>query len=148
MLFGNSHASIKQHNLQPELSISELHSFLKNNHTKSNYWPAIMKCLALALLLCAQLSLLHGACLKFMQESDATECVDPRDGTRHPIGSWWRNSECQDCDCNGCCDAEFIKPTSYEEGCIMEFDKKNCEYKVFKKEDPTYSCKIYEAVGK
>uniref|UniRef100_A0A0E9VTK6 Uncharacterized protein n=1 Tax=Anguilla anguilla TaxID=7936 RepID=A0A0E9VTK6_ANGAN len=30
----------------------------------------------------------------------------------------------------------------------MEFDKNNCEYKVFKKNDPTVACPIFAAVGK
>ncbi|KAJ8285927.1 hypothetical protein GJAV_G00032560 [Gymnothorax javanicus] len=88
-----------------------------------------MKYLALALLLCSLVDLLHGACYQMAgPKLGETVCEDLVDHTRHAIGSSWRNSACQDCDCSGCCDA-FNRPTSIPEDCMMEFDKGLCEYK-------------------
>uniref|UniRef100_A0A674PFV8 Uncharacterized protein n=1 Tax=Takifugu rubripes TaxID=31033 RepID=A0A674PFV8_TAKRU len=68
-------------------------------------------------------------------------------GTWHAIGSSWRNSECMDCTCAGCCSA-FSIPSSFDDDCISVFDKVACEYKVYKKDNPSISCPIYGAVGK
>ncbi|KAJ8380066.1 hypothetical protein SKAU_G00008440 [Synaphobranchus kaupii] len=77
----------------------------------------------------------------------ATHCQDIVDKTWHAIGSTWRNSACQDCSCNGCCDG-FSTPVSIPDDCMMEFDSKQCEYNVFKKADHTQSCVVLSAVGK
>ncbi|XP_061115452.1 beta-microseminoprotein-like, partial [Conger conger] len=75
-----------------------------------------------------------------------THCQDHVDHTWHAIGSTWRNSECQDCSCGRCCDG-FARPVNIPDDCTMEFDKKECEYKVFKKNDPTQSCPVHGWVG-
>ncbi|KAI1900784.1 hypothetical protein AGOR_G00053440 [Albula goreensis] len=106
-----------------------------------------MKYLALALLLCAHLHLLHGACFSKMLKPGMTHCQDDVDQTWHVVGSSWRNSACMDCTCTGCCDG-FHRPTSIPDDCMMEFDKADCEYKVFKKNDHTQPCPVFRAVGK
>ncbi|KAJ8400925.1 hypothetical protein AAFF_G00388820 [Aldrovandia affinis] len=106
-----------------------------------------MKCLALALVLCTQLHLIHGGCYGKKLTLDMIQCQDFVDKTWHPIGSSWRNSACQDCNCERCCDA-FSTPRSFPDDCMMEFDKEECEYKVFKKNDRTQPCQIFKAVGK
>ncbi|XP_029685250.1 beta-microseminoprotein-like [Takifugu rubripes] len=78
---------------------------------------------------------------------DMTHCMDETDGTWHAIGSSWRDSECMDCTCAGCCSA-FSIPSSFDDDCISVFDKVACEYKVYKKDNPSISCPIYGAVGK
>uniref|UniRef100_A0A0E9T154 Uncharacterized protein n=1 Tax=Anguilla anguilla TaxID=7936 RepID=A0A0E9T154_ANGAN len=64
-----------------------------------------MKYLALALLLCTQLHLLHGACFvpSLALSEDLSGCVD-KDGTVHPFDLTWRTSDCLECTCNGCCE--------------------------------------------
>ncbi|KAG7480740.1 hypothetical protein MATL_G00059540 [Megalops atlanticus] len=106
-----------------------------------------MKCVVIALLLCAQLHLLHSACYFRELKPGMTRCQDFVDKTWHPIGSKWRNSACQDCSCGGCCDA-YVTPRKIPDDCMMEFDREECEYKVFKKNDRTQSCPILGAVGK
>ncbi|KAJ8380062.1 hypothetical protein SKAU_G00008400 [Synaphobranchus kaupii] len=108
-----------------------------------------MKCLALALLLCAQLHVLlgDGGCYKLDVPPDATECQDPVDLTMHAIGDFWRNSACQDCTCKDCCNG-FITPVSFPDDCKVEFIKEECNFKVFKKNDPTESCPVFKAIWK
>ncbi|KAJ8380064.1 hypothetical protein SKAU_G00008420 [Synaphobranchus kaupii] len=106
-----------------------------------------MKCLALALLLCTQLHLLHGGCHNPVMKTDGTHCQDAVDKTWHAIGSKWRNSACQDCTCTGCCDGYFT-PNRFPDDCMKEFDNEKCEYKVFKKTDPTQPCPFFGGVGK
>ncbi|KAG5840544.1 hypothetical protein ANANG_G00189910 [Anguilla anguilla] len=106
-----------------------------------------MKYLALALLLCTQLHLLHGACFNTLPtlSDDLSGCVD-KDGTVRPLDSTWRNSDCQDCTCDGCCDA-FSTPVSIPDDCTMEFDKKECKYNVFKKNDHAVPCEVGQMIG-
>jgi len=121
-----------------------------SNHaitTQTSHRAATMKYLALALLLSTQLYLIHGACYRMMLEFGQTECEDPVDKTKHHIDAEWRNSACQDCTCTGCCDA-FTTPLAIPDDCAMEFDKAKCEYKIYKKADPTQPCHAHSAVGK
>jgi len=76
-----------------------------------------------------------------------THCQDDVDKTWHPVGSSWRNSECMDCDCGGCCDA-YSTPKQFPDDCVSVFDQEACVYRVHKKDDPTVECPIYAAVGK
>ncbi|XP_061117196.1 beta-microseminoprotein A1-like [Conger conger] len=117
----------------------------KNTHTQNQPLTAIMKCLALALLLCAQLSLLHGACYFKPMKPGATDCEDTVDHTKHAIGSTWRNSRCDTCSCTGCCN--LPRPVSFPDDCMMELDKAQCKFRVFKKNDPTQLCP-FAGVGK
>lgn len=43
--------------------------------------------------------------LQFIGMSHMTHCKDDKDNTWHAVGSSWRNSQCMDCDCGGCCTA-------------------------------------------
>ncbi|KAG7480739.1 hypothetical protein MATL_G00059520 [Megalops atlanticus] len=106
-----------------------------------------MNCVAIALLLFAQIHLLHGACYRWILIPGETHCQDRVDKTWHPIGSEWRNSRCQDCSCGECCDA-YMTPRKIPDDCMMEFDREECKYKVFKKNDRTQSCPILVSVGK
>ncbi|KAG7480741.1 hypothetical protein MATL_G00059550 [Megalops atlanticus] len=105
-----------------------------------------MKCVVIALLLCAQLQLLHGGCFYFMAiKPGMTHCQDFVDKTWHPIGSEWRNSACQVCSCEQCCNA-YVTPRKIPDDCMMEFDQTECKYKVFKKNDRTQSCPVLAGV--
>merc|ERR1712212_193044 len=108
---------------------------------------ATMKYLALALLLCALPSVMHAACFQQLLKPGATHCNDHTDGTWHAVGSNWRNSQCWDCACDGCCTA-YSEPRSFPDDCVAELDLKECVYKVFKKDDPSVPCPIFASVGK
>ncbi|XP_056888801.1 beta-microseminoprotein-like isoform X2 [Takifugu flavidus] len=103
--------------------------------------------LALAVLTCAQVLPSHAFCYVKPMRKDMTHCMDETDGTWHAIGSSWRNSECMDCTCASCCSA-YSRPTLFDDDCISVFDKVACEYKVYKKDNPSISCPIYGSVGK
>ncbi|KAK6468389.1 beta-microseminoprotein J1-like [Huso huso] len=111
-----------------------------------------MKFLVGSLLLCAVLHLSQSFCYKKQLEmtpdgKPPTYCVDTDDGTKHAFGSKWRNSHCMDCTCGGCC-AAYSTPRQFPPDCMMEFDKENCKYNVFKKNDRTKSCPVFGSVGK
>ncbi|XP_044053929.1 beta-microseminoprotein-like [Siniperca chuatsi] len=106
-----------------------------------------MKYLALALLLCAVVSLTNAQCYNVAIKPGLTHCQDTVDKTWHPVGSSWRNSDCWDCTCSGCC-AAYSTPRQFPEDCVSVFDPKACEYIVHKKDDPSVLCPIYSAVGK
>ncbi|XP_036955345.1 beta-microseminoprotein-like [Acanthopagrus latus] len=106
-----------------------------------------MKYLALALLLCALLSLSNAQCFHQVLKPGATHCQDDADGTWHPVGSSWRNSNCMDCTCEGCCYA-YSTPKSFPSDCVSVFDSVACKYIVHKRDDPSVLCPIYGAVGK
>uniref|UniRef100_A0A8C4HUF0 Beta-microseminoprotein n=1 Tax=Dicentrarchus labrax TaxID=13489 RepID=A0A8C4HUF0_DICLA len=105
------------------------------------------KYLALALLLCALLSLSNAQCFTRILKPGMTHCQDNVDNTWHAVGSSWRNSECMDCSCEGCC-AGYSTPRQFPDDCVSVFDSKACQYIVHKKDDPTVECPIYAAVGK
>ncbi|XP_074527295.1 beta-microseminoprotein-like [Halichoeres trimaculatus] len=106
-----------------------------------------MKYLALSLVLCALYSMSHGQCFFKQVPPDATFCKDDVDDTWHPVGSNWRNSQCMDCSCGGCC-AAYSTPRSFPEDCVSVFDQQACEYIVHKRNNPSIRCEIYAAVGK
>ncbi|XP_037633217.1 beta-microseminoprotein-like [Sebastes umbrosus] len=106
-----------------------------------------MKYLALALLLCALASLSNAYCFLKPMKQGVTHCQDDVDQTWHAVGSSWRNSNCMDCDCSGCCSA-FSNPTSFPDYCEKVFDNAACEYRVHRKDNPSVPCPIYDAVGK
>uniref|UniRef100_A0A669C8V1 Beta-microseminoprotein n=2 Tax=Oreochromis TaxID=8139 RepID=A0A669C8V1_ORENI len=105
------------------------------------------KYLALALLLCALLSLTNSQCFVKPQTPGMTHCKDDVDGTWHAVGSTWRNSKCWDCTCRSCC-AGYTTPRQFPDDCVSVFDSKRCEYIVHKRDDPTELCPIFAAVGK
>uniref|UniRef100_A0A3Q0RIQ9 Uncharacterized protein n=1 Tax=Amphilophus citrinellus TaxID=61819 RepID=A0A3Q0RIQ9_AMPCI len=66
------------------------------------------KYLAVALLLCALLSLAKSACfikpeLAGKKKRNKACSKDHVDKTWHAVGSKWRNSQCLDCTCDRCC---------------------------------------------
>ncbi|XP_064421640.1 beta-microseminoprotein-like [Latimeria chalumnae] len=77
-------------------------------------------------------------------------CRDTNDGQVHNFGSSWV-SNCLDCSCSEdavrCCDV-MSRPVLIPEDCDMVFDQANCEYKVFKKDNPSVPCKPLAEVGK
>ncbi|XP_051924774.1 beta-microseminoprotein-like [Hippocampus zosterae] len=103
--------------------------------------------LCLALVLSAVLSLANGHCYPIEVEEGATQCLDPADNLWHPQGTTWRNSECMDCSCSGCCSAYGV-PTGVPDDCVSMLDKEACEYKVFKRNDPSIECPFRGMVGK
>ncbi|XP_048837805.1 beta-microseminoprotein-like [Brienomyrus brachyistius] len=107
----------------------------------------MQKLLTLALLLCASLLHSEAACFFKTLKPGDTHCQDPTDKTWHAVGSSWRNSECLDCTCFQCCQA-YMTPIGLPDDCEKEFDKINCKYNVFKKNDPNQSCPYAYAVGK
>ncbi|XP_041794012.1 beta-microseminoprotein-like [Chelmon rostratus] len=106
-----------------------------------------MKYLAVTLLLCALVSMANAYCFTMAVKPGMTHCQDKVDETWHAVGSTWRNSECMDCTCSGCCTA-YSTPRQFPEDCVSVFDSEACEYKVHKKGDPSVQCPIYAAVGK
>ncbi|KAL6114421.1 uncharacterized protein ACO6RY_05194 [Pungitius sinensis] len=106
-----------------------------------------MKYLALALLLCALASLSEAQCFSKSLKRGMTHCQDDADKTWHAVGSSWRNSECMDCTCTGCCSG-YSTPTLFPDNCVSVFDPQVCRYIVHVKGDPTTSCPIHGAVGK
>ncbi|XP_044224362.1 beta-microseminoprotein-like isoform X4 [Thunnus albacares] len=106
-----------------------------------------MKYLALALLLCALPSLSTAGCFVKPMKAGMTHCQDDVDKTWHPVGSSWRNSDCMDCSCDGCC-AAYSTPKKFPDDCVSVFDQEACVHRVHKKDDPTVECPIYAAVGK
>ncbi|KAI3372431.1 hypothetical protein L3Q82_022916 [Scortum barcoo] len=106
-----------------------------------------MKHLALALLLCALLSLSDAFCYRKLMKEGMTHCQDDDDQTWHPVGSTWRNSKCMDCSCDECCSA-YSTPHNFPYDCVSVFDPKACQYIVHKRDDPSVLCPIYSAVGK
>ncbi|XP_029137589.1 beta-microseminoprotein [Labrus bergylta] len=106
-----------------------------------------MKCVALSLMLCALLSMSNAQCYSKALKPGMTHCQDDTDMTWHAVGSNWRNSECMDCSCSGCC-AAYSTPRSFPDDCVSVFDPVACEYKVFKRNNPTVQCMIFGAVGK
>uniref|UniRef100_A0A3B4VA86 Beta-microseminoprotein-like n=1 Tax=Seriola dumerili TaxID=41447 RepID=A0A3B4VA86_SERDU len=112
------------------------------------FFVPLKKFLALALLLCSLPSLSNGACESWLPHSDwTTHCQDPVDKTWHAIGSKWRNSQCMDCTCSGCCDA-YSTPRQFPNDCVSVFDSEACVYRVHKRDDPTVECPIFGSVGK
>uniref|UniRef100_A0AAY5KQZ6 Beta-microseminoprotein n=1 Tax=Esox lucius TaxID=8010 RepID=A0AAY5KQZ6_ESOLU len=107
-----------------------------------------MRSLALVLILCALLPLVHAFCyVKPDVTPGRTHCLDDRDKTWHAVGSTWRNSDCMDCTCDSCCSG-YSTPVSFPAECKKEWDQKACEFKVVKKSNPSISCPIFAQVGK
>ncbi|XP_010782146.1 beta-microseminoprotein J1-like [Notothenia coriiceps] len=101
-----------------------------------------MKCLALASLLCALVSLSDSCLMPYVEPRERiTHCQDNADKTWHPVGSRWRNSKCIDCTCNSCCPV-YATPTVPDD-CESVLDLKACEYIVHKKNDSTVECHMY-----
>uniref|UniRef100_A0A8C2ZCK7 Beta-microseminoprotein-like n=1 Tax=Cyclopterus lumpus TaxID=8103 RepID=A0A8C2ZCK7_CYCLU len=86
------------------------------------------KYLALALLLCALASMSNASCFHKATKPVNNRCQDHVDKTWHDVGSSWRNSQCYDCTCDSCCTG---------------LDLKICEYKLFKRNNPTVPCPIF-----
>ncbi|XP_070819953.1 beta-microseminoprotein-like [Chaetodon trifascialis] len=105
------------------------------------------KYLALASLLCALVSLSNAQCFYKVVKPDMTHCQDEVDKTWHAVGSQWRNSECMDCSCGGCC-AAYSTPRRFPDDCVSVFDSEACEYIVHKKDNPSVQCPIFASVGK
>ncbi|XP_040011064.1 beta-microseminoprotein-like isoform X2 [Xiphias gladius] len=108
---------------------------------------ATMKYLALAVLLSSLLSLSNAACYVKRVEPGLTHCLDEVDKTWHAVGSTWRNSNCLDCTCSGCCDS-FFSPTVFPDDCVAVLDLEACEYIVHKKDDPSVICPVRVKKGK
>ncbi|KAL4623068.1 beta-microseminoprotein-like isoform X1 [Arapaima gigas] len=106
-----------------------------------------MKYLLLASLLCVLLPRCWAACYVPNGLKVLGYCQDSVDKTWHPEGSKWRNSACNDCTCDACCNA-YTTPVRFPEDCMKEFDHVTCEYKVFKKNDRSQPCLVSASVGK
>ncbi|XP_014837765.1 PREDICTED: beta-microseminoprotein [Poecilia mexicana] len=109
-----------------------------------------MKYLALALLLCVLISLSDSQCIfkhRTPERENQTHCQDSVDLTWHPIGTKWRNSVCQVCTCDECCNG-YSTPRKFPEDCVSVFDPKSCQYVVHKKDNPSVLCPVFAAVGK
>ncbi|KAJ0019440.1 hypothetical protein NQD34_007009 [Periophthalmus magnuspinnatus] len=107
-----------------------------------------MNCITLTLLLCTVASLSNGFCfVKELPKPGATHCLDDVDGTWHPVGSKWINSECLECTCSSCCSTYGI-PRGFSSDCVSVFDKTACQYVVHKKDDPNTLCDVVGFVGK
>ncbi|XP_049619485.1 beta-microseminoprotein-like [Syngnathus scovelli] len=91
--------------------------------------------LCLAFLLCALLPLANGECYPIQVAAGATQCQDPADNEWHAVGSSWRNGQCMDCTCDGCCTA-FTLPRGFPDDCVSVFDKATCKYSVHRRDDP------------
>ncbi|XP_019741157.1 beta-microseminoprotein-like [Hippocampus comes] len=89
--------------------------------------------LCLALVLCAVLSLANGHCYQIQVEEGAGQCLDPTDNQWHPQGTTWRNSECMDCSCSGCCLVSSAAVPDVPPDFVAVLDKDACEYILLKK---------------
>ncbi|KAH0623082.1 hypothetical protein JD844_031011 [Phrynosoma platyrhinos] len=101
-------------------------------------------------VICAALAVCHGSC--FMEKHEAVikngqlvvpkMCVDKYDGSKHPIGKRWNTADCMECDCDAtgmqCCTR--YSGLAHIEGCTGKVDKKTCQYKYFKADDPSKPC--------
>ncbi|XP_077378931.1 beta-microseminoprotein-like [Festucalex cinctus] len=105
--------------------------------------------LSLALLLLLLLPQSNAFCMFRPPElgESETKCLDEVDNKWYPVGSSWRNSECMDCTCRGCCSA-FSIPRNFPDDCVSMFDKAACRYRVHKWNDSSIECPIFRAVGK
>ncbi|XP_068506119.1 beta-microseminoprotein-like [Syngnathus scovelli] len=103
--------------------------------------------LSLALLLCVLLPHSNGFCTVSTIEPGATHCLDEVDNKWHPVGSSWRNSDCMDCSCSGCCSAVAI-PRNFPEDCVSVLDTATCKYSVHRRDDPSIECPVFGVVGK
>ncbi|XP_053727679.1 beta-microseminoprotein-like [Synchiropus splendidus] len=103
--------------------------------------------LTLALLLCALATLTEASCFVRDAKSNGTHCFDVIDNTWYENEATWRNSECYDCSCRGCCSA-YSTPRAFPEDCVSVFNQALCEYIVHKKGDPSTLCPIWASVGK
>ncbi|KAG7491122.1 hypothetical protein JOB18_049102 [Solea senegalensis] len=106
-----------------------------------------MNYLRLAVLLCSLLPLCNAYCYVMEVKQGATHCQDVTDKTWHPVGSSWRNSDCMDCSCGGCC-TSYATPKEFPADCESVFDPQACVYRVQKINNPAIECPIYGAVGK
>ncbi|XP_033014920.1 small serum protein 3-like isoform X3 [Lacerta agilis] len=64
-----------------------------------------MKILLSLIALSFTLALCQGYCHGVVQYEDDqpvlfTECTDPYDGSKHPLGSKWNTAECMECTCD------------------------------------------------
>uniref|UniRef100_A0A8C2ZCF9 Beta-microseminoprotein-like n=1 Tax=Cyclopterus lumpus TaxID=8103 RepID=A0A8C2ZCF9_CYCLU len=102
------------------------------------------KYLALALLLCALASMSNAQCFRKATKPVNNRCQDHVDKTWHDMGSSWRNSQCYDCTCDSCCTG-YSTPQNFPDDCVSVLDLNACEYKVFKRDNPTVQCPIFSA---
>uniref|UniRef100_A0A672H5E5 Beta-microseminoprotein n=1 Tax=Salarias fasciatus TaxID=181472 RepID=A0A672H5E5_SALFA len=106
------------------------------------------KLLTVTILLSALLALSHAVCYrKPMTPSmeGMTHCQDDVDKTWHPVGSKWRNSQCDDCDCGGCC-STVATPVEFPAECVSVFNQEKCKYDVHRRDDPSVTCPIFASV--
>ncbi|XP_051897179.1 beta-microseminoprotein-like isoform X1 [Pristis pectinata] len=105
----------------------------------------LLLCIAL-LFLAAQLS--ESGCI--LRRKDATaDCIDPFDGSVHPVRQSWLDSVCRRCRCGEefaeCCPT-VPTPVGYPEDCVALFNPRRCRYRVSKKNDPSIECPVTQSV--
>ncbi|XP_051897178.1 beta-microseminoprotein-like [Pristis pectinata] len=104
-------------------------------------------CISL-LFLAAQPS--ESAC--YLQQKNATaKCIDPYDGAVYAVGESWINPVCVRCSCGegtvGCCDV-YSTPRGYSEDCDKLFNPLTCQFRVYRRDDPSIECPVHGGVGK
>ncbi|XP_033014924.1 small serum protein 2-like [Lacerta agilis] len=94
------------------------------------------------------LALCQGYCMFSQHEAQIkdgqlpTECTDPYDGSKHPLGSEWNTAQCMECTCNEsgmeCC-ARYGGTVNVL-GCKAVLNPNTCKYEFYKLDDPSKPC--------
>ncbi|XP_039624420.1 small serum protein 1-like [Polypterus senegalus] len=73
-----------------------------------------------------------------------TYCTDPFGETIYQSGEKWRTSNCMDCSCEmggfECCETKIDVPQNIPDDCMMEFDRNECKYWIFKMDNRSTPC--------
>ncbi|XP_060764589.1 beta-microseminoprotein-like [Neoarius graeffei] len=97
-------------------------------------------------VLLALVPVTHAACWLAKIEPGVTHCQDVKDKTWHPVGSNWKNSNCDQCECSpfdhSCCNGW---PTGTSKDCTIKYDYATCTYEIINQKIPGGPC---PAVGK
>ncbi|XP_043537640.1 uncharacterized protein LOC122543229 isoform X2 [Chiloscyllium plagiosum] len=104
-------------------------------------------CVRLVWLLIA-FPLLESALMIYSKNSG--HCVDHADRTVHRLGSRWRNSDCQICQCLHtivACRNSYSTPQVYPDDCVAVFERDNCRYRLQKKSNPMVECQAWREAG-
>ncbi|XP_072122636.1 beta-microseminoprotein J1-like [Mobula birostris] len=110
----------------------------------------LLLCIAL-LLLAAQLS--ESVCSIRRRippngsgELEQVGCIDPYDGSLHPVGETWIDPVCMRCTCGSafheCC-TSYSTPSGYSEDCVSLFNPRECRYRVHRKDNPSIECEVH-----
>ncbi|XP_060539336.1 small serum protein 5-like [Pantherophis guttatus] len=94
----------------------------------------------------------HGACMsepfkpQFINGKEVwpTNCVDPFDGKKHPIGSKWNTDDCMSCNClkDGLTCCHRYGGIAVIEGCKTVINPETCKHEFYRLDDPSKRCDV------